>query len=424
MKTPRHRFRRPRARHRMAARAIAPGLARLRRARQRRHGARGRPLQRGPHGHRRARRVRARTKASTRRWSGPRGRSPRASSMPSATRACASSGRRRPPRSSSRPRISPSTSCSATAFPPRATRPSPTRRPRTPTSTQHGAPIVIKADGLAAGKGVVVATTAEEAHDAIDMMLAGNKLGDAGHRVVIEEFMAGEEASFIVMVDGKNVLPLASSQDHKRIFDGDQGPNTGGMGAYSPAPVVTPEVHARVMREIILPTVKGMADDGIAVHGLPLRGPHDRQGGRAARGGIQLPPGRPGDAADLHAPEERLLRARRARDRRHARPGRGQWDRRAALGVVLAAAAIPTRRARATRSRAAEGRGGLPRVPRGHGAEGRQGRDERRARALRDGARRQGEDRRRARLRGRGAHPLRRHAVSARTSATAPSARR
>jgi len=127
---------------------------------------------------------------------------------------------------------------------------------------KHGAPIVIKADGLAAGKGVVVATTKREAHEAIDMMLAGNKLGDAGHRVVIEEFMDGEEASFIVMVDGKNVLPLASTQDHKRIFDGDKGPNTGGMGAYSPAPVVTPEVHSRAMREIIMPAVKGMAADG------------------------------------------------------------------------------------------------------------------------------------------------------------------
>ena len=127
---------------------------------------------------------------------------------------------------------------------------------------EHGAPIVIKADGLAAGKGVVVAMTVKEAHEAIDMMLAGNKLGDAGHRVVVEEFMEGEEASFIVMVDGRNVLPLASTQDHKRIFDGDKGPNTGGMGAYSPAPVVTPEVHSRAMREIIMPAVKGMAADG------------------------------------------------------------------------------------------------------------------------------------------------------------------
>ena len=126
-----------------------------------------------------------------------------------------------------------------------------------------GAPIVIKADGLAAGKGVVVAMSLEEAHAAVDDMLSGNKLGDAGARVVIEEFLDGEEASFIVMVDGKNVLPLASSQDHKRIFDGDQGPNTGGMGAYSPAPCVTPEIHGRAMREIILPTVQGMLKDGI-----------------------------------------------------------------------------------------------------------------------------------------------------------------
>ena len=111
-----------------------------------------------------------------------------------------------------------------------------------------GAPIVIKADGLAAGKGVVVAQTLSEAHAAVDMMLSDNKLGDAGARVVIEEFLAGEEASFIVMVDGKHVLPLASSQDHKRLLDGDQGPNTGGMGAYSPAPIVTPQLHARVMR--------------------------------------------------------------------------------------------------------------------------------------------------------------------------------
>ncbi|HSC81401.1 MAG TPA: phosphoribosylamine--glycine ligase, partial [Chitinolyticbacter sp.] len=117
----------------------------------------------------------------------------------------------------------------------------------------RGAPIVIKADGLAAGKGVVVALSLDEAHAAVDMMLEGNKFGDAGARVVIEDFLEGEEASFIVMVDGKNVLPMASSQDHKRLLDADQGPNTGGMGAYSPAPVVTPEVHARAMREVILP---------------------------------------------------------------------------------------------------------------------------------------------------------------------------
>ncbi|MEO6172948.1 MAG: phosphoribosylamine--glycine ligase, partial [Arenimonas sp.] len=126
-----------------------------------------------------------------------------------------------------------------------------------------GAPIVIKADGLAAGKGVVVAMTFAEAEAAIVDMLSGNKLGDAGSRVVIEEFLQGEEASFICMVDGKTALPMATSQDHKRVHDGDTGPNTGGMGAYSPAPVVTPEVHARVMREVIEPTVNGMIADGI-----------------------------------------------------------------------------------------------------------------------------------------------------------------
>ena len=127
---------------------------------------------------------------------------------------------------------------------------------------EKGAPIVIKADGLAAGKGVVVAMTEDEAHAAIDDMLLGNKMGNAGARVVIEDFLQGEEASFIVMVDGKNVLPMATSQDHKRLLDGDRGPNTGGMGAYSPAPVVTPEVYRRAMDEIILPTVAGMKAEG------------------------------------------------------------------------------------------------------------------------------------------------------------------
>jgi phosphoribosylamine--glycine ligase len=135
-----------------------------------------------------------------------------------------------------------------------------------------GAPIVIKADGLAAGKGVVVAMTLEEAHAAIDAMLADNRLGDAGARVVIEEFMQGEEASFIVMCDGKNILPMATSQDHKRLLDHDEGPNTGGMGAYSPAPVVTPEVNARIMREIVRPTVAGMAADGIPFTGFLYAG--------------------------------------------------------------------------------------------------------------------------------------------------------
>ncbi|QEW05566.1 phosphoribosylamine--glycine ligase [Nitrincola iocasae] len=127
---------------------------------------------------------------------------------------------------------------------------------------QQGAPIVIKADGLAAGKGVIVAMTQDEAEAAVKDMLAGNAFGDAGHRVVIEEFLEGEEASFIVMVDGEHVLPMATSQDHKRVGDADTGPNTGGMGAYSPAPVVSAEIHQRIMREVIMPTVKGMAAEG------------------------------------------------------------------------------------------------------------------------------------------------------------------
>ncbi|HET7546237.1 MAG TPA: phosphoribosylamine--glycine ligase [Usitatibacter sp.] len=205
----------------------------------------------------------------------------------------------------------------------------------------HGAPIVIKADGLAAGKGVVVAVNADEAHDAIDMMLGGRKLGEAGHRVVIEEFLEGEEASFIVMVDGKNVLPLASSQDHKRIFDGDRGPNTGGMGAYSPAPVVTPEVHHRVMREIVTPTVKGMAADGVPYTGFLYAGLMiDREGApRVVEFNCRL-----GD------PETQPILVRLKSDFfelvEHGIAGtldsiEAQWDRRAALGVVLAAAGYP-----------------------------------------------------------------------------------
>jgi phosphoribosylamine--glycine ligase len=205
----------------------------------------------------------------------------------------------------------------------------------------HGVPIVIKADGLAAGKGVVVAVNSDEAHDAIDMMLGGRKLGEAGHRVVIEEFLEGEEASFIVMVDGKNVLPLASSQDHKRIFDGDRGPNTGGMGAYSPAPVVTPEVHHRVMREIVTPTVKGMAADGVPYTGFLYAGLMiDREGApRVVEFNCRL-----GD------PETQPILVRLKSDFfelvEHGIAGtldsiEAQWDRRAALGVVLAAAGYP-----------------------------------------------------------------------------------
>lgn len=137
---------------------------------------------------------------------------------------------------------------------------------------QKGAPIVIKADGLAAGKGVIVALTLDEAHAAVDDMLLGNKMGNAGARVVIEDFLQGEEASFIVMVDGENVLPMATSQDHKRLLDDDQGPNTGGMGAYSPAPVVTPDVYERAINEIILPTVKGMQSEGHPFSGFLYAG--------------------------------------------------------------------------------------------------------------------------------------------------------
>ncbi|WP_039811551.1 phosphoribosylamine--glycine ligase [Xanthomonas arboricola] len=137
---------------------------------------------------------------------------------------------------------------------------------------EKGAPIVVKADGLAAGKGVIVAMTLSEAEDAVRDMLSGNAFGDAGARVVIEEFLDGEEASFISMVDGTHALPMATSQDHKRVGDGDTGPNTGGMGAYSPAPVVTPEVHARVMREVVEPTVQGMIADGVPFAGFLYAG--------------------------------------------------------------------------------------------------------------------------------------------------------
>ncbi|ALP62467.1 MULTISPECIES: phosphoribosylamine--glycine ligase [Paraburkholderia] len=204
-----------------------------------------------------------------------------------------------------------------------------------------GAPIVIKADGLAAGKGVVVAQTLEEAHHAVDMMLSDNKLGDAGARVVIEEFLAGEEASFIVMVDGMNVLPLASSQDHKRLLDGDQGPNTGGMGAYSPAPIVTPQLHARVMREIILPTVRGMEKEGIRFTGFLYAGLMiDAQGNpKTLEFNCRM-----GD------PETQPIMARLKGDFskvvEQAIAGtldtvELEWDRRTALGVVLAAHNYP-----------------------------------------------------------------------------------
>jgi len=206
---------------------------------------------------------------------------------------------------------------------------------------KHGAPIVIKADGLAAGKGVVVAMTQDEAFAAIDMMLADNKLGDAGARVVIEEFLEGEEASFIVMVDGKNVLPMATSQDHKRLLDGDKGPNTGGMGAYSPAPVVTPTIHARVLREVIQPVVRGMESEGIPYTGFLYAGLMI-----SPDGGLKVLEFncRMGD------PETQPIMLRLKSDLsaiiEHAINGtlnkvEAEWDRRTALGVVLAAANYP-----------------------------------------------------------------------------------
>jgi len=206
---------------------------------------------------------------------------------------------------------------------------------------RQGAPIVIKADGLAAGKGVVVAMDIAEAHAAIDDMLSGNKLGSAGARVVIEDFLDGEEASFIVLVDGKNVLPMATSQDHKRIGDGDTGPNTGGMGAYSPAPVVTPEVHEKAMRDIILPTVRGMEADGIPFTGFLYAG---------------LMIGKDGSVKTLEFnarmgdPETQPIMMRLKSDAvkmfEHAINGtldktNTEWDSRVALGIVLAAANYP-----------------------------------------------------------------------------------
>lgn len=204
-----------------------------------------------------------------------------------------------------------------------------------------GAPIVIKADGLAAGKGVVVAMSLDEAHAAVDMMLSDNKLGDAGARVVIEEFLVGEEASFIVMVDGKNILPLATSQDHKRLLDDDQGPNTGGMGAYSPAPIVTPQLHARVMREIIQPTVQGMAKDGIVFTGFLYAGLMIDEHGNPKTLEFNC---RMGD------PETQPIMARLKTDlvtvMEHAVNGtldtvELEWDRRTAMGIVMAAAGYP-----------------------------------------------------------------------------------
>jgi phosphoribosylamine--glycine ligase len=211
---------------------------------------------------------------------------------------------------------------------------------------REGAPIVIKADGLAAGKGVVVAATLQQAHDAIDFMLganAGVAHNDGQARVVIEEFLAGEEASFIVLADGVHALPLATSQDHKRLLDGDEGPNTGGMGAYSPAPVVTPNVHARVMQEIVLPTLTGMAREGRPFTGFLYAGLMiDGEGNPKT---VEF-------NARLGDPEAQVILMRLKSDLvdllEHAVNGTldqadAQWDRRSALLVVMAAAGYPQR---------------------------------------------------------------------------------
>ena len=208
-----------------------------------------------------------------------------------------------------------------------------------------GAPIVVKADGLAAGKGVVVATTLAEAHEAIDFMLVDNKFGvahnDGGARVVIEEFLQGEEASFIVMCDGRNVTALATSQDHKRLLDGDTGPNTGGMGAYSPAPVVTAEIHAKAMREIILPTVRGMEKDGIPYTGFLYAGLMIDAGGHPKTLEFNCRMGDPETQPIMMRLKSDLLEVFL-----HATDGtldqvELDWDRRVALGVVMAAHDYP-----------------------------------------------------------------------------------
>ena len=210
---------------------------------------------------------------------------------------------------------------------------------------RQGAPIVVKADGLAAGKGVVVATTLAEAHEAIDFMLLDNKLGVAyntsGARVVIEEFLQGEEASFMVLCDGKHVAALATSQDHKRLQDGDEGPNTGGMGAYSPAPVVTAEVHARAMREVILPTIRGMDKDGIPYTGFLYAGLMIDPQGRIKTLEFNCRMGDPETQPILMRLKSDLLDLLLAATSEGLDAFEMAWDRRVALGVVMAAAGYP-----------------------------------------------------------------------------------
>lgn len=206
---------------------------------------------------------------------------------------------------------------------------------------EKGAPIVIKADGLAAGKGVIVAMTLEEAEAAVQDMLAGNAFGDAGHRIVIEEFLDGEEASFIVMVDGEHVLPMATSQDHKRVGDGDTGLNTGGMGAYSPAPVVTDDVHQRTMERIIWPTVKGMAAEGNTYTGFLYAGLMiDKQGNpKVIEFNCRF--GDPETQPIMLRMKSDLVELCLAACEGKLDAQKSEWDKRASLGVVMAAGGYP-----------------------------------------------------------------------------------
>jgi phosphoribosylamine---glycine ligase len=204
-----------------------------------------------------------------------------------------------------------------------------------------GAPIVIKADGLAAGKGVIVAMTLEDAEDAVRDMLSGNAFGEAGSRVVIEEFLDGEEASFISMVDGVAALPMATSQDHKRVGDGDTGPNTCGMGAYSPAPVVTPEVHARIMREVVEPTVRGMADDGVPFTGFLYAGLMIDASGAPKVIEFNVRFGDPETQPVMLRLDSDLLDLIEAAIDGRLHRVEAHWNPRPSLGVVMAAAHYP-----------------------------------------------------------------------------------
>ncbi len=205
----------------------------------------------------------------------------------------------------------------------------------------QGAPIVVKADGLAAGKGVIVAMTLEEAEDAIKDMLAGNAFGEAGSRVVIEEFLEGEEASFIVMVDGENVLPMATSQDHKRVGDKDTGPNTGGMGAYSPAPVVTPEIHNRIMNEVIYPTVRGMAAEGHPYTGFLYAGLMIDKDGTPKVIEYNCRFGDPETQPIMMRMQSDIVELCLAAVDKKLDQVESKWDPRASIGIVLAAGGYP-----------------------------------------------------------------------------------